>query len=233
MRILRVKQKTIMKKSSDVDFCRRLVGGRQHGHVRAGTERSRLMPLEYNQSTNRFGTINLLNGNFTKIASFGNTLINDVAYCPTNGTLYGISNTAALVTFNKTNGAMAKIANLSMSGIESLAFRPERWSAVRRHVEQAALHLNPANGTATSVGSYGAPKNLGHRAEHPLRAGWESLRQQYEHEHRYLSDQHHERRGDVDGRSRRLPLPDTENASSNMYGVFINLGTATNPSPSW
>ena len=28
---------------------------------------------EYNQSTNRFGTINLLNGNFTEIASLGST----------------------------------------------------------------------------------------------------------------------------------------------------------------
>src|ERR1700690_992710 len=64
---------------------------------------------EYNQSTNRFGTINLLNGTFIKISSFGNTLINDIAYCPTNGTLYGISNTTALVMFNKTNGAITTI----------------------------------------------------------------------------------------------------------------------------
>ena len=27
--------------------------------------------VEYNQSTNRFGTIDLLNGNFNKISSFG------------------------------------------------------------------------------------------------------------------------------------------------------------------
>ena len=65
---------------------------------------------EYNQSTNRFGTINLLNGTFTKISSFGSALINDIAYCPTNGMLYGISNTTALVTFNNTNGIITRVA---------------------------------------------------------------------------------------------------------------------------
>src|SRR5579862_2129259 len=79
---------------------------------------------EYNQSTNHFGTINLLNGNFTRIASIGSVKINDIAYCPTNGVLYGISNSTALVTFNKTNGAITKVANLSVNSIESLAFRP-------------------------------------------------------------------------------------------------------------
>ena len=58
--------------------------------------------VEYKQSTNRFGTIDLLSGNFTKISSIGSALINDIAYCPTNGTLYGISNTSALVSFNIT-----------------------------------------------------------------------------------------------------------------------------------
>ncbi len=47
---------------------------------------------EYNHPTNYFGTINLLNGSFTTIASIGKALINDIAYCPTNGVLYGISN---------------------------------------------------------------------------------------------------------------------------------------------
>src|ERR1035441_510225 len=76
--------------------------------------------VEYNQSTNRVGTIDLLNGNFTRISSIGNAVINDIAYCSTNGTLYGISNSSALVTFNKTNGTITKVANLSVSGIQSL-----------------------------------------------------------------------------------------------------------------
>src|ERR1035441_8433447 len=72
--------------------------------------------VEFNQSTNRFGTIDLLNGSFTRIASIGSTLINDIAHCPTNGILYGISNTTALVTFDKTNGTLTRVANFSVSG---------------------------------------------------------------------------------------------------------------------
>jgi len=78
---------------------------------------------EYNLTTNRFGTIDLLSGNFTKISSIGSVLINDIAYCPTNGIVYGISNTTALVMFNKTNGTITRVAAFSVSGIESLAFR--------------------------------------------------------------------------------------------------------------
>ena len=115
---------------------------------------------EFNQSANRFGTINLLNGNFTQIASIGSTLINDIAYCPTNGMLYGISNTTALVTFNQTNGVVTTVANLSVSSIESLAFRPS--DGVLFGCTQSKLYtINPANGTATSVGSFGSPPNLG------------------------------------------------------------------------
>jgi len=78
--------------------------------------------VEYNQSTNLFGTIDLLSGTFTRLASIGSAKVNDIAYCPTNGTLYGISNSSVLITFNKTNGAITKIANLSTNTIESLAF---------------------------------------------------------------------------------------------------------------
>ena len=46
----------------------------------ARAQSSVVYAAEYNQSTNRFGTIDLLNGNFTKISSFGSTLINDIAY---------------------------------------------------------------------------------------------------------------------------------------------------------
>ena len=116
--------------------------------------------VEYNQSTNLFGTIDLLSGNFTKIASFGSMLINDIAYCPTNGTLYGISNTTALVTFNTTNGAITRIGSLSVSGIESLAFRYSD-GALFGATSSKLYTVNPANGTATLVGNYGSPTNLG------------------------------------------------------------------------
>ena len=66
----------------------------------ARAQSSVVYAAEYNQPTNRFGTINLLNGNFTTIASIGKALINDIAYCPTNGVVYGISNSSTLVTFN-------------------------------------------------------------------------------------------------------------------------------------
>ena len=191
----------------DVDFSRRPVRGRQLA-MSARAQSNVVYAVEYNQSTNRFGTIDLLSGNFTRIASIGSAMINDIAYCPTNGTLYGISNTTALVTFNKTNGAITKVANLSVGSIESLAFRPSDGALFGATSEQLYT-INPANGTATLVGKlWQSHQPRQHRAEHPLCAGRQSLRQQYEHEHRYLSDQHHERRCDVDGRSRRLPLPD-------------------------
>ena len=88
----------------------------------ARAQNSVVYAAEYNQSTNRFGTIDLLNGNFTQIATIG-TLINDLAYCPTNGMLYGILNSTTLVTFNETNGAITSIGNFNVS-IQSLAFRP-------------------------------------------------------------------------------------------------------------
>ena len=154
---------------------------------------------EYNQSTNRFGTIDLLNGNFTRIASVGKAKINDIAYCPTNGTLYGISNTTALVTFNKTNGAITKIANLSTNTIQSLAFRPSDGKLFGA-TQNRLYTINPTNGTATLVGNYGnAQQPWQHRAEHPLRQGRQSLRQQYQHKYRHLPDQHREWRCDLDG----------------------------------
>ena len=116
--------------------------------------------VEYNQSTNRFGTINLYNGSFTKISSFGNVMINDIAFCPTNEMLYGISNSLALVTFNKTNGAMTRVATISVTGIESLAFRPGD-GALFGATQSKLYTINPANGTATLIGSYGTPQNLG------------------------------------------------------------------------
>src|ERR1039457_6225541 len=101
--------------------------------------------VEYKQSTNRFGTIDLLNGNFTKISSIGAAIINDIAYCPKNGTLYGISNSSALVTFNKTNGTITKVANLSVSGIQSLAFRPSN-GALFGATQSKLYTINPPTG---------------------------------------------------------------------------------------
>ena len=186
---------------------------------------------EYKQSTNRFGTINLLNGTFTKISSYGNAIMNDIAYCPTNGTLYGISNTTALLTFNKTNGAITMVANLSVSGIESLAFRPSD-GALFGATSSKLYTINPTSGTATLVGSYGTPPNLGSTGQNIRFAQDGNL---------YVSNT--STNTDVYrvstsngaatwmGEAIGYPYLTLENASSNMYGVFINLGSVTNPIP--
>ncbi|MGO8836470.1 MAG: MBG domain-containing protein [Limisphaerales bacterium] len=185
---------------------------------------------EYKQSTNRFGTINLLNGAFTQISSYGSAVMNDIAYCPTNGLLYGISNTASLVTFNQTNGTIARIANLSVSGIESLAFRPSD-SALFGATSSKLYTINPANGTATLVGSYGTPKNLG--TGQNIRFAQDG--------NLYVSNTSTNtdiyRVNTTNGAATWMgeaigyPYLTLENASSNMYGVFINLGSVTNPVP--
>ncbi|HTY87963.1 MAG TPA: YDG domain-containing protein [Candidatus Acidoferrum sp.] len=186
---------------------------------------------EYNQSTNRFGTIDLLNGKFTQISSVGSSLINDIAYCPTNGLVYGISNSSALVTFNKTNGAITKIANLSVSGIQSLAFRPS--DAALFGATQTRLYtINPANGTATSVGLYGSPTNLNSKGQNIRFAQDGKL---------YLSNTStntdiyriNTTNGSATwmGEAVGYPYLMLENASSNLYSVFINLGAASNQTP--
>jgi len=183
--------------------------------------------VEYNQSTNRFGTVNLLNGNFTKIASIGSARINDIAYCPTNGLVYGISNSSALMVFNVTNGTMTKIANLSANGLESLAFRYSD-GALFAATKSALYTLNPANGTATSVGNYGTPKNL--NTGQNIRFAQDG--------NLYLSNTStntdiyriNTRTGAATwmGEAVGYPYLILENTSSNMYGVFINLGSGGN-----
>jgi len=186
---------------------------------------------QYNQPTNFFGTINLLNGNFTTIASMGKATINDIAYCPTNGVVYGISNSSALVTFNITNGAITRVANLSVSGIESLAFRPSD-GALFGATQSKLYTINPANGTATSVGSYGSPRNLGTTGQNIRFAQDGNL---------YLSNTStntdlyriNTSTGAATwmGEAVGYPYLMLQNGSQYMYGVFVNLGTGTNTYP--
>jgi hypothetical protein len=199
--------------------------------VPAWAQSNTVYAVEYNQATNQFGTINLLNGNITKIASIGSALINDIAYCPTNGQLYGISNKSALVAFNLTNGAMTKVANLSTNGLESLAFRYSDGKLFA--ATQSKLYtLNPTNGTATLVGSYGTPKNLLNTGQNIRFAKDGNL---------YLSNTSTNTdiyRINVTngaatwmGEAVGCPYLMLENSSSNMFGVFINLGSAPNGTP--
>jgi len=197
----------------------------------ARAQNSVVYAAEYNQPTNRFGTINLLNGNFTMIASIGNALINDIAYCPTNGVVYGISNSTTLVTFNKTNGAITKVANLSVSGIESMAFRPSD-GALFGATQSKLYTINPANGTATSVGSYGSPRNLGTTGQNIRFAQDGNL---------YVSNT--STNTDIYriststgaatwmGEAIGYPYLMLQNGSQYMYGVFVNLGTGTDSYP--
>ncbi|MFZ1073937.1 MAG: hypothetical protein WAO21_10955, partial [Verrucomicrobiia bacterium] len=185
---------------------------------------------EYNQSTNRFGTINLLNGSFTKISSIGSSVINDVAYCPTNGILYGISNSAALVTFNKTNGVMSRVAALSVSGIESLAFRPSD-GALFGATASALYTINVNSGTATLVGSYGTVHNL--NTGQNIRFAQDG--------NLYVSNT--STNTDIYristsngaatwmGEATGYPYLILENGAQNMYGVYISLGSSGSPYP--
>jgi len=111
-----------------------------------------------NQPTNSFGTINLSSGSFTKIASIGAAGINDIAYCPTNGMLYGISNQSVLVTINETNGAMTTVASLSQQ-VQSLAFRPGD-GALFGATARKLFTINPVTGKVIPVGDYGSVPNL-------------------------------------------------------------------------
>jgi len=107
--------------------------------------------LQFNQSTNLFGTINLLNGGFTQLGSEGSTLFNDIAAAPA-GTLYGIINTAQLVTLNPVNGAVLNSVSFNVSGIESLAISA---GGTLYGATQSALYtINPGNGDATLVGNF-------------------------------------------------------------------------------
>lgn len=116
--------------------------------------------VEFNQANNRFGTLDLLTGNFTQISALGGTIYNDVAYNPLDGTVYGIANNCGdLVTFNPTNGAVSEVAPFNVSGIESLAFQPG--TGVLYGCAQNGLYtINLSNGQATFVGSFGTPYNL-------------------------------------------------------------------------
>jgi len=107
--------------------------------------------VEFNQANNLFGLINLLNGNFTQLGSEGATLFNDIADSP-NGTLYGIVNSTSLVTLNPNNGAVLTSVAFNVSGIESLAIAS---NGTLYGATQSALYtLNAANGHATLVGNF-------------------------------------------------------------------------------
>jgi len=107
--------------------------------------------LEFNQSENLFGVINLLDGTFSALGSEGGTLFNDLAAAP-NGTLYGIVNSASLVTLNPSDGAITSTVLFSTNGIESLAIG---LNGTLYGTSQSALYtIDPTTGEVSLIGDF-------------------------------------------------------------------------------
>jgi hypothetical protein len=183
--------------------------------------------LEFNQSNNRFGIINLLTGGFTQLGTEGGTLFNDIAASP-NGNLYGIINTASLVTVNTNNGAVSSSVNFNVGGIESLAIAPD--GTLYGATQGALYKVNPVTGVATLVGTFNN-SIIGNSGQN-IRFGYDG--------NLYDTD------GGVNATSTHLfqismvngaatlmgtvtnfPGLCLENAGSQMYGVGIQLGAAS------
>jgi hypothetical protein len=183
--------------------------------------------LEFNQSDNLFGTINLLNGDFTELGDEGSTLFNDIAAAP-DGTLYGIANSASLVTMNTNNGAVASSVSFSVSGIESLAFAPD---GTLYGATQGALYtVNPNSGVATLVGSFNnsAIGNSGQNIRfgcdgclYDTDAGINALNTDL------FGISLQTGQATLMGVVTNFPGLCLENAGSQMYGVGIQLGSAS------
>jgi len=107
--------------------------------------------VEFNQGSNLFGSINLLTGGFTQLGSEGSTLFNDIAQSP-SGNLYGIVNSASLVTLSTNNGAVLTTVSFSVNGIESLAIAP---NGTLYGATQSSLYtINSLTGLASLVGAF-------------------------------------------------------------------------------
>jgi hypothetical protein len=183
--------------------------------------------LEFNQSNNRFGIINLLTGGFTQLGTEGGTLFNDIAAAP-SGALYGIIGSASFVTLNTNNGTVMSSVNFNVSGIESLAIAPD--GTLYGSTQGALYTINPVNGIATLVGSFNN-SIIGNSGQN-IRFGYDG--------NLYDTD------GGVNATSTHLFQISTvngaatlmgtvtnfpglclENAGSQMYGVGIQLGAAS------
>ena len=185
--------------------------------------------MQFNLGNNSFGTINLLTGSFTQLGSEGGTLFNDIAAAP-DGNLYGIVNSASLVTVNTNNGAVLSRVNFNVGGIESLAIAP---NGTLYGASQGALYtIDPVTGLATLVGNFNNSV-IGNSGQN-IRFGYDGML--------YDTD------GGVDATSTHLFQINTangaatlvgtitnfpglclENSGSQMYGVGIQLGAASSP----
>jgi hypothetical protein len=183
--------------------------------------------LEFNQSNNRFGTINLLTGGFTQLGTEGGTLFNDIAASP-NGNLYGIINTASLVTVNTNNGAVSSSVNFNVGGIESLAIAPD--GTLYGATQGALYKVNPVTGIATLVGTFNN-SIIGNSGQN-IRFGYDG--NLYDTDGGVNAASTHlfqistvNEAATLMGTVTNFPGLCLENAGSQMYGVGIQLGAAS------
>ena len=183
--------------------------------------------MEFNQSNNRFGTISLLTGSFSQLGTEGGTLFNDIAATPA-GTLYGIVNTTSFVTLSSNNGAILSSVAFNVGGIESLALSP---GGTLYGATQSALYtLNALNGNATLVGNFnnallnGSGQNIRFASDGNLydTDGGVSANNTDLFQISLLNGQ-----AMLMGVVTNFPGLCLENAGSQMYGVGIQLGSAS------
>ena len=183
--------------------------------------------MQFNQSNNRFGIINLLTGGFTQLGTEGSTLFNDIAASP-NGQLFGIVNSTSLVTLNTNNGAILTSVAFSVSGIESLAIAS---NGTLYGATQGALYtIDPLNGLASLVGNFNnsaignSGQNIRFAADGNLydTDGGVSANNTDLFQISTVNGQ-----ATLMGVVTNFPGLCLENAGSEMYGVGIQLGSAS------
>ena len=182
--------------------------------------------VQFNQGNNSFGTINLLNGSFTQFGSEGGTLFNDIAAA--NGRLYGVVNTASLVTLNTNNGAVLSTVNFNVSGIESLAVAPD--GSLYGATQGALYKINPVTGLATLVGTFNN-SIIGNSGQN-IRFGYDGML--YDTDGGVNATSTHlfqismvNGAANLVGTVTNFPGLCLENSGSQMYGVGIQLGAAS------
>ncbi|MFZ0828330.1 MAG: PEP-CTERM sorting domain-containing protein [Verrucomicrobiia bacterium] len=160
--------------------------------------------MQFNQANNQFGTINLVTGGFTQLGTEGGTLFNDIA-AAANGRLYGIVNTASLVTLNINNGAVLSSVNFNVGGIESLAIASD--GTLYGATQGALYKINPVSGVATLVGSFNNSV-IGNSGQN-IRFGYDGML--------YDTD------GGVNATSTQLFQISTSNGSATLMGTVTNF----------
>lgn len=183
--------------------------------------------VQFNQSNNSFGTINLLTGTFTQLGSEGGTLFNDIA-AASNGRLYGIVNSTSLVTLNTNNGAVLSSVNFNVSGIESMAIAPD--GTLYGATQGALYKINPVSGFATLIGTFNN-SIIGNSGQN-IRFGYDGMLYDTDGGVNATSTQLFQistatGAATLMGTITNFPGLCLENSGSEMYGVGIQLGAAS------